>query len=431
MAWKKIIHSGSNAHLKNLGVGYTPGDDANGSGIISASRGVTATTVEGTTSGDIDKIVVWNASTYEYQTIQSSEVTRASNTLTIDTGSSVNPGGFDSVRTSGGAGDNKYDTSVGLTISIDEVALSGNGLNGDTSNKLTVTAGDNITVGANGLSVSSTIIASSPATPQGLEYDEVNDDIGFIVDGSTIAVNTGQLAVVTAGVKDFDAQLDGGGGFTAFRYSGSQATEISLNLSGLAGEGLVAQGSALRISTGSDALVTNKVLKYDQGGEKFQTSSITDDTDANTINISNPTAGGAAIQVNVPSATANGFRVTGTSNFSHQDSFSIVDKFVVINGNASAAATDAFGFQGQQSSTAQVGWSFNGGADTNTTRRWGLSNGGNLPAGQLGTFQGGQILVVGTNIAEATADAFNNGALTNKKGNLTTSDDGSIRVYVG
>ena len=427
MAWKKIIHSGSDAHLKNLGVGYTPGDDANGSGIISASRGVTAATVEGGTSGDIDKIVVWNASTYEYQTIQSSEVTRSSNTLTINTGSSG--AGFKSITTSGGDGDNEYNTSVAITVSIDTGSLSGNGLNASTAGKLTVTAGDNITVAAQGLSVASTIIDSG--TPRGLEYDETDDDIGFIVDGTTISVATGELALVTSGVKEFEEPLDSGGGFTTFKYSGSQATEISLNLSGLAGEGLVAQGSALRISTGSDALINNAVLKYSQTGEKFQTGSILNDTSANTISIANPTEGGAAIQVNVPSATANGFRVTGTSNFSHETSFSIVDKFVVINSNASAAATDAFGFQGQQGAAAQVGWSFNGGADTNTTRRWGLSNGGNLPAGELGTFQGGQILVVGSQIAAASADSYNNGALTNKKGNITTADDGSIRVYVG
>ena len=125
-AWRKVITSGSQAHLKSLvtatGIGVPAGIDAANPSNISASA-IFASSSEGGSTGDIDKIAIVSqaAGVNEVFYTSSAALSTTVNELTYGNGISG------SLLTSTSTG---YDGSTAGTILIDSSSLAGNGFTG-------------------------------------------------------------------------------------------------------------------------------------------------------------------------------------------------------------------------------------------------------------------------------------------------------------
>ena len=403
MAWKKIIHSGSDAHLNHLGIGVAD-PTTMPVGTLSASKTVIVSTADGGTNGDLDQIMVYNTSTKEFNHIPSSEIVTTMGTLTL----------------ANSIGGTTYDGGTERTMVLNTASLAGNGLtNTGVAGKISASAHLNIGVSAQGIAMSQGIAD----TNRGLEF--ASNKLGLKVDDSTIEIvgdeldpDYGKIKRKTT-VSQFDGNLTQGGNIAEFTYSGSLTKAIAVTTSTLDGTGLVDNGNALDLNTSS--LSDNQTVAF---GTQFTGKNLTQDGNAITL-------GTTAIHGEIPGELV----VNGTTTFAHENSVSIADKFIFINSGSSSSPSSQFGYIGQDGATAK-GWSYSGGTDTTSNRRFGFTTAvGNLPAGELGTFQGSQILVTATGIAAAAADSYdldaNGKPYGKKKGNLLIDDAEAIYVYVG
>ncbi len=335
MAWKKIILSGSNAHLASTTVGSFNSEDG-AAGNISASSALYASTRDITT-GDRDQIVVALSST-ELAFVDRAEITNAfDNALTAGTG-----------LLAGGT----YNGTAARTFDVNVSNLAGSGLTG-TGADLDVVGSANIGVGSGNIS---TGIAIADAD-RGLEYDELNDDLGLNVDGTTLKLSGNALVKtapnVTGGVTGSVLTMgDGIQSSGTFKFNTDRTLHV--DSASIASEAIPAYNDALQLGTGSNsALATGKLVDYNSGMRNSTFISV-DGT-----NIS-------AGAVGAISKIQGTLSVQGSTDFAHSGDFNVKDKFIVINSGSSPALSDSFGFSSQTGSNASYQMQFSGSAGTDT-----------------------------------------------------------------
>ena len=349
MAWKKIILSGSDAHLASTTVGSFNSEDG-AAGNISASSALYASTRDITT-GDRDQIVVALSST-ELAFVDRAEITNAfDNALTAGTGLSA-----------GGT----YNGNVARTFDVNVANLAGSGLTGDGSTDLDIVGSTNITVAANNISTGGVIADAN----RGLEYDEVATDIGLKVDGTTLKLDSNALVKtapnVTGGAVGLALTMgDGIQSSGTFTFADDRALHVQSG--SISSEAIPAYHDALQLGTGSNsALATGKLVDYSSGMRNSTFISI------NGTNIS-------AGAVGAISKIQGTLSVQGSTDFAHSGDFNVKDQFIVINSGSSPSAADAFGFSSQTGSAASYQMQFSGSSGANTGT-WHAA----LPAGFAG-----------------------------------------------
>ena len=405
--WRKVITSGSQAHLKSLvtatGIEVPAGIDAANPANISASAIFASSSNGGSGTGDIDKIAIVDiaAGVNEVFYTSSAALTTTVNELTFGDGIS---GSLITATSTG------WDGTTAGTINIDTASLAGNGITGTTAGKLTVEADstvDNIT-----LNGSDTIVKTSTLAGFGLTTPSAFAPITASVDGSTVHLSASGTPgaadykqTLTASIADFTNALTNGNGIQGFSYDGSAGIDLRLLTTDIDGAGLNGiSGGILDLSTGSgaDALVSDGVMKYDQNNV-FKSTTIT--SSATTI-----TLGGASGETSIPGT----LEVAGTFSGLSKD-FLVKDQFFLLNSGSGKAITDDFGYIGQTGSLANkeaMGWNYDG------SRRWAHTTGSLSNTGAFGGKVGEQILFV--NAEPSTADDF-----FLQKGNMLKYDDSS------
>ena len=416
--WRKVITSGSQAHLKSLvtatGIGVPADIDAANPANISASA-IFATTAEGGSTGDIDKIAIVSttAGVNEVVYTSSAALTTTVNELTFGDGIS---GSLITATSTG------WDGSTAGTILIDSSSLAGDGLTGAaTANKITVATSSLAGTGTN-----RNIRFDGDGTPNQLDLDiDVfgtgiqgfgttatgqfsADGLAIKVDSSTTSINgSNQLVGTIPGFLGKVTEGNGIGGLGS-GYDGSQAgAALRIDNTEINGTGLTTDGNdgKLTINTGSGAALTaNSALIFN--GTSFITSSIVEDSSANTIRV------GKADGTTSVSTSDSDLVVEGTFKASNENYFSVKDKFVLINSGSNAGAANAeFGFVGEVSATDGIGWNLK-------SRRWTMTTGSLGSNGQYGGEAGAIPLVLGT------TDIGTNDVFDLKKGNMMVIDPG-------
>ena len=348
MAWKKIILSGSDAHLASTTVGSFNSEDG-AAGNISSSGALYASTRDIAT-GDRDQIVVALSST-ELAFVDRAEITNAfDNALTAGAGLSA-----------GGT----YNGDDARTFDVNVSNLAGSGLTG-AGTDLDIVGSTNITVSGNNISTGGLIADGD----RGLEYDEVATDIGLKVDGTTLKL-AGNALVKTApnvtGGAVGSALTMGDGIQSSGTFTFADDRALHVNSASISSEAIPAYNDALQLGTGSNsALATGKLVDYNSGLRNSTFISI-DGT-----NIS-------AGAVGAISKIQGTLSVQGTTDFAHSGDFNVKDKFIVINSGSSPSTANAFGFSSQTGSAASYQMQFSGSSGTNTGT-WHAA----LPAGFAG-----------------------------------------------
>ena len=421
--WRKVITSGSQAHLKSLvtatGIGVPADIDAANPANISASA-IFATTAEGGSTGDIDKIAIVSttAGVNEVVYTSSAALTTTVNELTFGDGIS---GSLITATSTG------WDGSTAGTILIDSSSLAGDGLTGAaTANKITVATSSLAGTGTN-----RNIRFDGDGTPNQLDLDiDVfdtgiqgfgttatgqfsADGLAIKVDSSTTSINgSNQLVGTIPGFLGKVTEGNGIGGLGS-GYDGSQAgAALRIDNTEINGTGLTTDGNdgKLTINTGSGAALTaNSALIFN--GTSFITSSIVEDSSANTIRV------GKADGTTSVSTSDSDLVVEGTFKASDENNFSVKDKFVLINSGSNVGAANAsFGFVGEVSATDGIGWNLK-------SRRWTMTTGSLGSNGQYGGEAGAIPLMLATTDT-GTIDDFEL-----KKGNMIRVDSDNFFIY--
>lgn len=408
--WRKVITSGSQAHLKSLvtatGIEVPAGiDDANPSN-ISASA-IFAATTEGGSTGNIDKIAIISTAAGANEVVYTSSAALSTTVNELTFGDGISG----SLITSTSTG---WDGSTGGTINIDTASLAGNGITGATANKLTVNA-DGTTIdfdGDNGnridIDVQSTGIGGFGTTATS-QFS--SDGLAIKVDSSTTSINGSNQLVGT--IPGFLGTLGGGNGISlGSGYDGSTSgVDLRVQTSDINGTGLsVDDASKLTINTGSGAALTaNSALIFN--GTSFITSSIVEDSSANTIRV------GKADGTTSVSTDASDLVVEGTFKADNESYFSVKDKFVLLaSGSNAGEANASFGFVGEVSATDGIGWNVK-------SRRWTMTTGSLANNGEYGGEVGAIPLMLNTTDL-GTTDNFDL-----KKGNMIRVDDDNFFIY--
>jgi len=418
--WRKVITSGSQAHLKSLvtatGIGVPAGiDDANPSN-ISASA-IFATTAAGGSTGDIDKIAIVDieAGVNEVFYTSSAALSTTVNELTFGDGIS---GSLITATSTG------WDGSTGGTILIDSSSLAGDGLTGAAAaNKITVATSSLAGVGSN------RNLNFDDDNGSRLDVDVFNSGIQgfgftalsqFSADGLAIKTDAATTATtfinssnqLTASIGNFLGTLSGGNGIElGSGYNGSSDPTILFDPSEVVGTGIESGGNTLKIATGSNTapLTANSALIFNQ--TTFITSSIVEDSSANTIRV------GKADGTTSVSTSDSDLVVEGTFKASNENYFSVKDKFVLLaSGSNAGVASAQFGFVGEISNTDGIGWNASG-------SRWTMTSGSLSSNGQYGEKIGAIPLMLDTNDI-TTSDDFDL-----KKGNMIRVDADNFYIY--
>jgi hypothetical protein len=238
MSWKKVVVSGSNAHLKAIHVGSVA---APADGAISASGKIFATTVENDSLSSFDVVIKGPGG--EFMHTSSAAINPSLQALTISTG--LLPSG-------------DYDGSTPVTISVDSSSMAGDGLNA-TSNS-GHTAGFEVKAASNGaITVTSAGVAVDTGSLAGSGLSADDSDIaglavgamGVKVDGSTITINgSGELQAAAGTLTN---ALSQGNGIQTFSYDGGTAdVTVIVDTGSIAGVGLT--GTA-----GENGFTNNKI----------------------------------------------------------------------------------------------------------------------------------------------------------------------------
>ena len=421
--WRKVITSGSQAHLKSLvteipGLGVPAGiDDANPPN-ISASA-IFASSSNGGAVGDIDKIAIISdtAGVNEIFYTGSSALTTTVNELTFGdgiSGSLITPSstGWDGTTSGTILIDSSSLADDGLTgaltankIAVDISSLAGTGTNrninfdGDNGNRIDVDVQDS---GIGGFGTTATSQFSS-------------DGLAIKTDASSTATtfinSSNQL---TASIGNFLGTLNGGNGIElGSGYDGSSDPTVIFDPSEVAGTGIESEGNTLKISTGSltAPLTANSALIFNQ--TTFITSSITDNgTDAIRV--------GKADGTTKVTTDASNFTVVGAFTARNESNFSVKDKFILINSGSNVGEADAeFGFIGETGSISLnegIGWNLK-------SQRWGMTT-GSLSTTGVGGFSIGSIPLFLT-----TNNLATNEPEDIKKGNMIKNADGDLYIY--
>ena len=390
--WKKVIVSGSDAHLKSVGLGTAAPSGVEGE--ISASGKLYASSSQAPGAGTYN-IVVQSTTGGEFMFTSSNAINPAIQTLTAG----------DLIAASNG----NYDGNANTTFSVDTASMAGNGLTTGT-NTLVVQANstaDNILVDANGVSVKTGSLAD---TARGITSELQAGKLSARVDGSTIGFNgSGQLTAsrqagepltVSAGLF-----IDGD---TSTSYTGQAARVISVDSASLAGEGLSATETANKISIKGHSSLNGSILKYNTSTDTFENTNITDASNVVTL-------GNASTDVTI----SGNLTVTGTASFQNETNLRIADDFVLF-ASGSGGATD-FGIVGQQGSGTNdgIGWIFDSSAN-----RFMMVSGSNIDnGGDEGGFVGYASLMVGNDETDT------NSTYGDKDGNMVVTDSGDIFIY--
>ena len=419
--WRKVVVGASDAHLKSLvtkhGIGVPAGIDAANPSNISASA-IFATTVAGGSTGDIDKIAIVStaAGVNEVVYTGSGALTTTVNELTFGDGIS---GSLISATSTG------WDGSTGGTILIDSSSLSDDGLTGAlTANKIAVDISTLAGVGTN------RNLAFDTDNNNRLDVDLFDTGIQgygftavsqFDADGLAIKTDASSTATtfinssnqLTASIGGFSGTLTGGNGISlGSGYNGSTSgIELRVQTSDINGTGLSLDGNAnLTINTGSGAALTaNSALIFN--GTSFITSSIVEDSGANTIRV------GKADGTTSVSTSDSDLVVEGTFKAEDENYFSVKDKFVLINSGSNDGAADAsFGVVGEISATDGIGWSLK-------SRRWTMTSGSLGTNGQYGEEVGAIPLMLATTDTGTTDD------FDLQKGNMMRVSATDFRIY--
>lgn len=390
--WKKVIVSGSEAHLKSIGLGTAAPTAIEGE--ISASGKLYASSSQAPGAGTYN-IVVQSTTGGEFMFTSSAAINPAISTLTAG----------DNIAASNG----NYDGNADTTFSVNTASLAGNGLTVGT-NTLVVQANstaDNILVDTNGVSVKTSSLAD---TARGITADLEAGKLSARVDGSTIGFNgSGQL---TASRQAGDPLTVSTGLFidlsTVTSYTGQTDRKISVDTGSLAGEGLSATDTTDKISIKGHSSLDGSLLKYNTTSDSFINSNITDASNVVTL-------GNASTDVTI----SGNLTVTGTASFQNETNLRIADDFVLF-ASGSPGATD-FGIVGQQGNGTNdgIGWIFDSSAD-----RFMMVSGSNIDnGGDEGGFVGYASLMVGDDETDTST------TYGDKDGNMVVTSGGDIFIY--
>ena len=330
--FKRLIVSGSPAHLNSLSVG-TYNSDASNNQISSSGKIFASSSDGGAGGGSIDHIVVNVGGEFKY--IAQSEISNSpSNALTFGSGITTDQA--------------TYNGSTATNISTNLTSLtSGNGLT-TSANKILAVGGTNITVASSGVSVDLQEGGGLFDDSKGFIYNEVSDHMRIRLGAGSPGLQfdgTGALEKiapnVAGGVKG--SALTQGDGIQTLSFDYEDDETIQIN------SGSLIDNQSIGIGTGGDinkfvlkeaaagSLTTNTLVTLAVNG--FRSSSISSSASQVTID-KNVTTGDATVQFN------------GTSSFSHETDFTVSDKFILVNSSSAAAATDNWGFMGQTGSLA-------------------------------------------------------------------------------
>ncbi len=402
MSWKKVVVSGSNAHLSTIGVGTAAAPST--AGHISASGKLftaTADSAGGLSSFD----VVIKGANGEFMHTASSAINPSLENLTISTGllPSAN-----------------YNGSSVTTISVDSSSLAGNGITAKTDGTgFELNVGNNLTSDSSGVRVKTGSLAGA-----GLTADPTfvtasggptlgTGKIAVNVDKTTIGINgSGQLTVLGGSAAN---ALEDGNGIQNFSYDGSSQASVIVDTGSIAGTGLTGTSTENgyvqdKISIRGTFAGTDKVLKWT--GTEFDETTISDNgTDAISL-------GGAGYTVTVP----GNLTVAGTASFTNATNVSTADAFFLLN--SGSAAAENFGIIGQTNlaGDAGIGWGWNA-----TNKRWGMyksmdtTGGGALGSDKVGD---APLLLTETVVANATNTDYEA-----KNGNMLIDSTGNIYMY--
>jgi hypothetical protein len=400
MSWKKVVVSGSNAHLNTISLGNigTPAD-----GAITASGKVFANTREDATLSSYDIVIKGPGG--EFMHTASSAINPTLQSLNISTGFIQNG--------------STYNGSGTQTISIDSGSLAGNGLNATTSG--THTAGFEVKGASNGaITVTSTGVAVATGSLAGAGLSANDGDIsslavgamGVNVDGTTITVNGSGQLVASAGT--LSNALSNGNGIQTFSFDGGTSGKtVIVDTGSIAGAGLT--GTA-----GENGFTNNKIgikgslsgngsLKF-TGGE-FVNSTITDD-------------GTSAIQIGTSGYTTTipgDLVVEGTAKFINATNLSTADDFFLMS--SGSTADEAFGILGQTGTSTGTGWMYNPNIDGK--KRFTMTKDANTTSGgEAGTLVGSAALVVAS-----TDPASTDATYEDADGNMLIDGSGNIYLY--
>lgn len=325
--FKRLIVSGSPAHLNSLSVGTYNSDASNNQ--ISSSGKMFASSSEGgagTGGGSVDHIVVNVGGEFKY--IAQSEISNTpSDALTFGSGITTDQA--------------TYNGSAETNISTNLTSLtSGNGLT-TSANKILAVGGTNISVGVSGISVDVQEGGGLFNDAKGFKYDETSDSMQIRTGSSNPGIGfngTGELFKlapnVAGGVKGL--ALTSGDGIQTLSFDYEDDERIQIN------SGSLVDNQSIGIGTGGD--VNKFVLKESArlntntlailASDGFRSSSVSSSASEITI-AKNVSTGDSTVQFN------------GTSSFGHSTDFTVSDKFILVNSSSTAASTDNWGFMGQ------------------------------------------------------------------------------------
>ena len=400
MSWKKVVVSGSNAHLETIGVGTAAAPST--AGHISASGKLFTATAD--SNGGLSSFdVVIKGANGEFMHTASSAINPSLENLTISTG--LLPSATD------------YNGSSTTTISVDSSSLAGNGITAKTDGTgFELNVGNNLTSDSSGVRVKTGSLAGA-----GLTADPTftsgstalgTGKIAVNVDKTTIDFNgSGQLTVL--GGSAANALIDGNG-IQDFSYDGSSQASVIVDTGSIAGTGLTGTSGENgyvqdKISIRGTFAGTDKVLKWT--GTEFDETTISDNgTDAISL-------GGAGYTVTVP----GNLTVAGTASFTNASNVSTADAFFLLNSGSNAA--ENFGILGQTNLAGDqgIGWNWQV-----SSKRWGMYKGvDTTDGGSIGTKVGDAPLVLAeTVVANATDTDYET-----KNGNMLIDSTGNIYMY--
>jgi len=406
MSWKKVVVSGSNAHLNTIGVGTAAAPST--AGHISASGKLfTATSDAGATLSSFD--VVIKGANGEFMHTASSAINPSLQNLTISTGL---------LGVAGGSAVTDYNGTTATTVSVNSASLAGSGITPKADGTgFELKVGNNLTSDSSGVRVKTGSLAGFGLTADPT-FTSGSDALGtgkiaVNVDKTTIDFNgSGQLTVLGGSAAN---ALTSGVGIQSFSYDGSAGATVIVDTGSLAGTGLTGTSGQVgytqdKISISGSFAGTDKVLKWT--GTAFDETTISDNgSDAISL-------GGSGYTVTVP----GNLTVEGTASFTNASNVSTADDFFLLNSGSGTA--ENFGIIGQTNSagTAGIGWSWNA-----TNKRWGMykdmvtTGGGALGSDKVGD---APLLLAETNVTNATDTDYQA-----KNGNMLIDGNGNIFLY--
>lgn len=317
MAFKKVIFSGSSAHLNKLAANVTlPAGD----GDLSATKLYGALSQGHTGTGDINKILIntgANGVLGEWKHVQQSDIDSTEATIN-----------FASTSLLGGSWNG---TVSGVNLRLKTGSIASDGLvAGLTAGEISASAksGGSIIVNSNGVSLDQSIAD----TTKGLEFS--SNKLGFKLGNNLEFNGSGQIQRKSGVTVGFEETLSEGNGIETFSYNGQQSRQINIDLSEIigSGRGLKVINDKVSLDTGSFTVDSSSIMWSNT--DTIAQSKISRNDGDSTITIDTNT--------NIPNALVveGDFTVEGSTN-----RVEVRDQFVLVNADGGDAD---FGVQGNQ-----------------------------------------------------------------------------------